>query len=148
MQTVSLNSDEYIILGRVSGTASVSAPKKAFERERKSLATARQPEFVTVLRGDTGNYGFIGESLKETMSSTEKAVALATYDMLDTARYNKADALLCVTREVAVESSGTKSIITATVSGVAVRLKTPATVLKAPPKGDDEDYTTDAAEED
>ena len=58
------------------------------------------------------------------MSVKERAIALATYKLLNVAKYNNADALIYVTQDISVKrESGAKSSVTATVSALAVKVK-------------------------
>ena len=53
----------------------------------------------------------------------ERAVAAAEYKLITTARYNDADAVICVNTDVEVENRGANIIISTKVSGLAIRIK-------------------------
>ncbi len=121
---VSLNRDQYTIIGRITESATVIASNSAIKREVKNYATGIKEINKASLKGDDGNYGFIGSNIPSNMSVKERAIALATYKLLNVAKYNNADALIYVTQDISVKrESGAKSSVTATVSALAVKVK-------------------------
>ncbi len=133
--SVTLQREQYVILGRITESATVIAATSALEREEKNLATGAKEINDTVLDGDNGNYGFIGTNIPSNLTIKEKAVALATYKLLELAKFNEADAVLYVTQNISVKQESTfRSRVTATVSALAVQVKADADAkLPAPP---------------
>lgn len=128
----SLPKEQYVIIGKMTESASVVASTNAIAQEKKRFALGEKAVNSATVSGDSGNYGFIGGLFKENMTVQERAVALATNKLLDLARYNEADAMLYVTTQVTTQKeSGSKSRVTATVSGYAVKI-TPDAEAKYP----------------
>ena len=85
---------------------------------------AAEPKIITIkLHGDDGKYGFIGKPAKTKLSVFERADALAEYKLIELARFNKADAIICFNSTTDVVKDGANSILTTKVSGLAVRIK-------------------------
>ncbi|MBP5251073.1 MAG: hypothetical protein J6Z17_01510 [Treponema sp.] len=128
--------DSYIILGQVSGESSLLASPADIERADKNRALDIREYNTYSLIGDTGKYGFVG-NVNNNMSVTEKAVALATYKMIDVARYNGADAVVFVNSTVSItkgEGFMADSTVKAKTTGIAVKLKADkGVVIELPP---------------
>jgi hypothetical protein len=128
-----LNKDDYVVLGTVSGTGYVIASDKEINAERKAAAEGLRPVHDIILEGDTLRYGYLNNNAYPFQTAEEKAVANATYNMIETALFNKADAVLYVTTRVSiipvVNKDGRRNFfnpqskITAKISGIAVKLK-------------------------
>lgn len=150
---ISLQRDQYVIVGRISESATVVASTSAIKNEEKRIARGIKEVNDASLIGDNGKYGFIGTTMPVNMTVKERAVALATYKLLGVAKFNEADALLYVTQDVSIEKiSGSKSKVTATVSALAVKVKAdveaqlmPAPVKETAPVEETEAKTEEAA---
>ena len=128
-----LNKDDYVVLGTVSGTGYVIASDKEINSERKAAAEGLRPVHDIILEGDTLRYGYLNNYAYPFQTAEEKAVANATYTMIETALFNGADAVVYVTTRVSiipvVNKDGGRNFfnpqskITAKISGIAVKLK-------------------------
>ena len=143
----SLKRDEYVILGRIAGEATATISSATLKSDIKKRTSGEPTAYSTVFPGDSGHYGFVGTKAATNMGITEKITAMATYNMLNTAKFNDADAVLYVTRQLQVTERGSKSVVTAKVSGVAIQLKADEgveikyPVLKTNSKAEDEEAT-------
>ena len=145
-----LPKDSYVILGTVSGESSVKASVSDIDRVRKNRSTNLFEYNTFTLEGDNGNYGFIGK-VKENMSVEERAEALASYKMIELARYNKADAVICVNSvtEIIPDEGFMASSCTvkSKVSGIAVKFNADkGAVIEYPPEPEPEPEPVVAAE--
>jgi hypothetical protein len=128
-----LNKDEYIVLGTVSGTGYVIASDKEINSERKAASEGLRPAYDIILEGDTLRYGYLNDRAYPFQTAEEKAVANATYNMIETALFNGADAVVYVANRVSiipvVNKDGSRNLfnpqskITAKISGIAVKLR-------------------------
>ena len=114
----SLPAGRYIVLGEVTGESTF-----VVRSEDKNAHSTEPTAFVPVIPADNGNYGFIGKKASTEMSIMERAAAAAEYKLITTARYNDADAVICVNTDVEVENRGANIIISTKVSGLAIRIK-------------------------
>ncbi len=124
----SLSRDQYIILGQVSGTSSITVKSSDLLHDSKAYALGESKVNSYTIRGDSGNYGFIGNANQKNLTVRERAVALATYRMIETAQYNGADAILYVSTSLTEENASDSSLSTetrlrVTTTGLAVKLK-------------------------
>ena len=119
----SLPSNRYIVLGEISAesTTIVAAEDIAKENENEIAA---EPKVISIkLHGDDGKYGFIGKPAKVKLSVFERADALAEYKLIELARFNKANAIICFNSSTEIMKDGANSILTTKASGLAVRIK-------------------------
>ena len=115
--------NRYIVLGEVSAENTVIVATEDITRELNNEIAA-EPKIITIkLHGDDGKYGFIGKPAKTKLSVFERADALAEYKLIELARFNKADAIICFNSTTDVVKDGANSILTTKVSGLAVRIK-------------------------
>ena len=138
----SLPKDSYVILGTVAGESSVKASVSDIEKVRKNRATSFFEYNTFTLEGDNGNYGFVGK-VKENMSVEERTEALAAYKMIELARYNKADAVICVSTvtEIIPDEGFMASSCTvkSKVSGIAIKFNADkGAVIEYPPEPEPE----------
>ena len=75
------------------------------------------------LHGYEGKDVFIGKPAKTKLSVFERADALAEYKLIELARFNKADAIICFNSSTEIMKDGANSILTTKASGLAVRIK-------------------------
>jgi hypothetical protein len=149
-----LNKDEYIVLGTVSGTGYVIASDKEINTERKAASEGVRPVHDIILEGDTLHYGYLNNHAYPFQTAEEKAVANATYNMIETALFNEADAVVYVTTRVSiipvVNKDGGRNFfnpqskITAKISGIAVKLRDRGTGIQ-PGTGEQENLDPAAA---
>ena len=119
----SLPSNRYIVLGEISAesTTIVAAEDIAKENENEIAA---EPKVISIkLHGDDGKYGFIGKPTKTKLSIYERAQALAEYKLIEIARYNEADAIICFNSITEATRDGANVLLTTKASGVAVKIK-------------------------
>ena len=119
----SLPADRYIVLGEVSGETTFVVKSEDLAKEYKNAHSSEPTAFVPVIPADKGDYGFIGKSVSSDLSILERATASAEYKLIELARYNKADAVICVNRDIEVEDNTKNTMITVKVTGLAVRIK-------------------------
>ena len=135
-----INQNDYIVLGQVSGTGTIIAADKEINQEREDLSAGQRPIKDIVLEGDTLRYGYLNNTSYSVQTAEEKALGNATYNMIEQALYNNADAVICVKTRMSVipviSGSGSrnmftpKSKITAKVTGIAVKIKDTGTGIK------------------
>ena len=118
-----LNSSRYIVLGEITASNSISMTNDEFSRLIKN-EFAYEPQNIEVKFGnDTGDYGFIGKPVNIKMNVFERSAALAEYKLIELAKYNEADAILCFNSDTKVESNFRNTTVTTNVSGYAVKVK-------------------------
>jgi hypothetical protein len=137
---VDLNKEGYTVLGQVSGTGTIIANDKEINQEREALTAGIRPVKDIILEGDTLRYGYLNNTQYPVQTAEEKAVANATYNMIEQALYNDADAVICVKTRMSVipfvNENGSrnifnpKSTITAKISGIAIKIKDTGTGIK------------------
>ena len=88
---------------------------------------------------DTYNYGFIGKPAKLNMNVFEKGRAIAEYKLIDTARYNGADAVIATKATTSIKPQDRLTVIETTVSGFAVKIKPDAGYSIQEPVEEEED---------
>lgn len=120
--------DQYIIIGQVSGEGKITVKNGTIVKEAKNKAMELPEYNNSSAIGDNGRYGFIGSNPNTNMTVMEKAVAIATYKMIQTAQLNGADTVLYVTTTTttvpkSLSAFSNESIITAKVTGLAVKIK-------------------------
>lgn len=119
----SLPAGRYIVLGEVTGESTFVVRSEDMSKEYKNAHSSEPTAFVPVIPADNGNYGFIGKKASTELSIMERAAAAAEYKLITTARYNDANAVICVNTDVEVENRGANIIISTKVSGLAIRIK-------------------------
>lgn len=113
----------YIVLGEVSAENTVIVATEDITKEMLN-EIAVEPKVITIkIHGDDGKYGFIGKPSKTKLNVFERAEALAEYKLIELARFNKADAIICFNSSTEVIKDGANSVLTTKVSGLAVRIK-------------------------
>ena len=113
----------YIVLGEISAENTVIVATEDITKEMLNEIAAEPKELTIKLHGDDGKYGFIGKPTKIKLNVFERADALAEYKLIELARFNKADAIICFNSTTDVVKDGANSILTTKVSGLAVRIK-------------------------
>ena len=135
-----LDSGRYIVLGEVSGASNLSMTNEEYSK-LISNEFSYEPQNINVKFGnDSGEYGFIGKRATIKMNVFERSAALAEYKMIQTAKFNGADAIICFKSETKVENSYKTTIVKTYVSGLAVKvkadngysIKTPVEEVEAP----------------
>lgn len=122
----SLPADRYIILGEVSGESTFVVKSEDVAKEYKNAHSSEPTAFTPEIMGDEGHYGFIGKAKSSDLSIMDRAIASAEYNLIELARYNKADAVICVNTDVQVQESGKNTMYTVKVTGLAIKLKADA----------------------
>ncbi|MCK9170322.1 MAG: hypothetical protein M0P01_07895 [Treponema sp.] len=148
-----LNQNDYIVLGQVSGTGTIIAADKEITQERETLSAGQRPAKDIILEGDTLRYGYLNNTSYPVQTAEEKALGNATYNMIEQALYNNADAVICVKTRMSVipviNGNGSrnmvspKSKITVKITGIAVKIKDTGTGIKDG-TGDQEDLDPEA----
>ena len=119
----SLPENRYIVLGEISVENTVIVATDDITKEMANEIAA-EPKLLSIkLHGDDGKYGFIGKPAKTKLSVFERADALAEYKLIELARFNKADAIICFNSSTEIMKDGANSILTTKASGLAVRIK-------------------------
>ena len=132
----SLSADRYIVLGEVSGESVFVVNTEDLSKEKQNAYSEEPKYYVPVIKADDGNYGFIGKEISSDLTIQERAIAAAEYKLIELARYNNADAVICVKTDSKIQPSGASTLITTKVSGLAIKIKA------------DEGYTIEYPQED
>ena len=124
----SLSRDQYVVIGQVSGEGIITAKTNLIKKQAKLLASQEPTYFDVEVTGDSGRYGFLGSAVNTNMTVLEKAVAIATYKMIQAAQYNGADTVVYVTTTTKILPKGysslsSESIVSAKVTGLAIKIK-------------------------
>lgn len=134
----SLPRDQYVVIGQVSGEGYITAKTTDIEKQAKSRALIEPSYYSVDIQGDTDRYGFLGNEVNTNMTVIEKAIAIATYKMIQAAQYNGADTVVYVTTTTKIlpksySAFSSESIISAKVTGLAIKLKPDAGIqIKIP----------------
>jgi len=134
----SLSRDQYIIIGQVSGEGYITAKTSIIKNQAKTKAVLEPTYFSTDVIGDSGRYGFLGSEVNTNMTILDKAIAIATYKMIQAAQYNGADTVVYVTTTTKIlpksySSFSSGSIVSAKVTGLAIKIKPDAGIkIKIP----------------
>ena len=119
-----LASGRYIVMGEVTGTSSISMTNKEYNNLIKN-EFSYDPQNVSVnFKNDTATYGFIGKPVNIKMNVFERSAALAEYDLIQTAKYNEADAIACFKSETTIIADSHHTTVKTVVSGLAVKVNT------------------------
>ena len=119
----SMSADRYIVLGEVTAENTMIVATEDIAKEMNNEISS-EPKILTITAlGDDGKYGFIGKPTKTKLNIFERAEALAEYKLIDLAKYNKADAIICFNSSSEIQNDGANTMITTKVSGLAVRIK-------------------------
>ena len=119
-----LDSGRYIVLGEVTGSSSLSMTNDEYSKLIKN-EFAYDPQNINVKFGnDTGSYGFVGKPKNIKMNVFERSAAIAEYQMIETAKYNEADAIICFKSYTSVIPTYRTTTVKTEVSGLAVKIKT------------------------
>ena len=118
-----LASGRYIVMGEVTGTNSLTMTNEEYNKLIKN-EFAYDPQNISVkFANDTATYGFVGKPVNIKMNVFERSAALAEYDMIQTAKFNEADALACFKSETTISSEHGHTTVTTAVSALAVKVK-------------------------
>lgn len=119
----SMSADRYIVLGEVTAENTMIVATEDIAKEMNNEISS-EPKILTIKAlGDDGKYGFIGKPGKYKLNIFERAEALAEYKLIELARYNKADAIICFNSLTETQRDGANTMLTTKVSGLAVRIK-------------------------
>ena len=119
----SLPENRYIVLGEISVENTVIVATDDITKEMANEIAVEKKLLTVKVHGDDGKYGFIGKPAKVKLSVFERADALAEYKLIELARFNKADAIICFNSSTEIMKDGANSILTTKASGLAVRIK-------------------------
>ncbi len=119
----SLPANRYVVLGEVSAENTLIVATADIAKEMENEISS-EPKIISIKAlGDDGKYGFIGKPTKTKLNVFERAEALAEYKLIELARYNKADAIVCFNSSTDIQKDGVNTMLTTKVSGLAVRIK-------------------------
>ena len=119
----SMPSNRYVVLGEISVENTVIAAAEDFAKEAENEISV-EPKIISIkLHGDDGKYGFIGKPTKTKLSIYERAEAVAEYKLIELAKYNEADAIICFNSSTEAFKDGANVMLTTKASGVAVKIK-------------------------
>jgi len=119
-----LASGRYIVMGEVTGTSYISMTNKEYNKLIEN-EFSYDPQNVSVnFENDTATYGFIGKPVNIKMNVFERSAALAEYDLIQTAKYNEADAIACFKSETTIIADSHRTTVKTVVSGLAVKVNT------------------------
>ncbi|MCR5284057.1 MAG: hypothetical protein K6D95_00510 [Treponema sp.] len=119
----SMPANRYIILGEVNGSSEIAVKTSDLTKEIKNDYSSFTEYLEVPVNGDIGKYGFIGKPAKRKLNVIERSVALAEYNLIQMAKYNEADAIICLKTTTEVKAAGSTSRIITRVSGYAVKIK-------------------------
>ncbi len=118
-----LASGRYIVMGEVTASSYISMTNEEYNKLIKN-EFAYDPQNISVkFENDTANYGFIGKSANIKLNVFERSAALAEYDLIQTAKFNEADALACFKSETIISSEHGRTTVKTVVSALAVKVK-------------------------
>ena len=118
-----LPADHYSIIGEISAESKITVKTGDIEKEFKNNASVDKVLLSINAIGDDFNYGFVGKPVKTNLSVFERSIALAEYKLIELARYNKADAIICLKTKTETKKDKSNTIITTKASGYAVKIK-------------------------
>ena len=123
IESANLPSDRYIVLGEVTGSSTIAMTKEEYSKLVNN-EFAYEPQNIQVkFLNDTHDYGFVGKPAKIKMTVFETSQALAEYQLIQTAKYNEADAIICFKSTTTVEPGFKNTMVKTEVSGLAVKIK-------------------------
>lgn len=145
----SLPRDQYVIIGKVEGEGRITAKTSTINKQIRSNAEGLQVYNNYEVSGDNGKYGFINSEIDTNMSIIDKAIAMATYKMIQAAQYNNADTVIYVTTTTTIvpntyKSLSKESFVIAKVSGLAVKIKTDSNIQVKIPSVSEQEKIDDA----
>ena len=115
-------SNRYIVIGEITAENTMVVVTEDIVKEMENEISS-EPKIISVkAMGDDGKYGFIGKATKTKLNVYERAQALAEYKLIELAKYNKADAIICFNSSTEVQRDGSNTMLTTKVSGLAVRI--------------------------
>jgi hypothetical protein len=118
----SMPANRYIVLGEVSAENTLIVATEDITKEMENEISP-EPKILSIkTMGDDRKYGFIGKPTKMKLNIYERAEALAEYKLIELAKYNKADAIICFNSSTEVQRDGSNTMLTTKVSGLAVRI--------------------------
>ena len=118
-----MSANRYIVLGEIKAENTMIVATEDIAKEMENEIST-EPKIISVkAMGDDGKYGFIGKSTKQKLNVFERAEALAEYKLIEIARYNKADAIICFNSSTDIQQDGSNTMLVTKVSGLAVRIK-------------------------
>jgi len=124
----SLSRDQYVIIGAVQGEGRITVKTSLLEKQAKSKALNEVNYNAEDISGDNGKYGFLNSKINTNMTVIDKAIAMATYKMIQAAQYNNADTVIYATTTTTIVPNtyspfSNESFVIAKVSGLAVKIK-------------------------
>ena len=119
----SLPADRYIVLGEITAENTMIVATQDIAKEMENEISSEPKSIVIKALGDDGKYGFIGKPTKTKLNVFERAEALAEYKLIEIAKYNKADAIICFNSSSDIQNDKANTMITTKVSGLAVKIK-------------------------
>ena len=118
----SMPANRYIVLGEVSAENTLIVATEDITKEMENEISP-EPKILSIkTMGDDGKYGFIGKPTKMKLNIYERAEALAEYKLIELAKYNKADAIICFNISTEMQRDGANTMLTTKASGLAVRI--------------------------
>ena len=118
----SMPSNRYIVLGEVSAENTLIVATDDITKEIENEISPEPKILYVKTMGDNGKYGFIGKPTKMKLSIYERAEALAEYKLIELAKFNKADAIICFNISTEMQRDGVNTMLTTKASGLAVRI--------------------------
>lgn len=119
----SMPANRYVVLGEITAENTMIVATEDIAKEMSNDISS-EPKIITIkAMGDDGKYGFVGKPTKTKLNIYERAEALAEYKLIELAKYNKADAIICFNSSTDIQKDGTNTMLTTKVSGLAVRIK-------------------------
>ena len=118
-----LSSGRYIVLGEVTGTSNLSMTSDEYDKLIRNEYSYEPQNIQVNFHNDSGDYGFIGKQKNIKMNVFERSAALAEYKMIQTAKFNEADAIFGLKSNTVVEKNYRTVTVKTVVSGYAVKIK-------------------------
>lgn len=146
----------YVVLGEINASSCLSMTNDEFSKLVRNELSYEPQTIQAKFLNDTGDYGFIGKPVNIKMNVFERSAALAEYKLIEIAKLNEADAILCFKSETKVEPGFKNTMVTTNVSGYAVRVKPDSGYTiklpepeepKAPEVSEEEAEVSDVSEE-
>ena len=119
----SMPANRYVVLGEVTAENTLIVATEDIAKEIQNEISP-EPKILSIkAMGDDGKYGFIGKPTKTKLSVYERAEALTEYKLIELAKFNKADAIICFNISTEIQKDGSNTMLTTKASGLAVRIK-------------------------
>ena len=107
----------YVVLGEINASSCLSMTNDEFSKLVRNELSYEPQTIQAKFLNDTGDYGFIGKPVNIKMNVFERSAALAEYKLIEIAKLNEADAILCFKSETKVEPGFKNTMVTTNVSG-------------------------------